>query len=104
MKFRGEDIEPGCWISGHEGQYAGAELARLADELCGTHIAQQWPLDEGRMLGTYGRTGSPWAGMGDPEVDLMVELMNAAEEELNRLTEGGYWIWEDGEFWLLLDD
>lgn len=96
--------EPGCWIDGSHGQYAGYVLAEITDARCGTNFCKQWPRDEdGNAIGTYGRTGSPWAGIshGDYEIEIMVEIMDECELLLNETApEGFYFGWSDGDFGL----
>jgi hypothetical protein len=92
----------GCYIDGHNGQYALGMSVELVDELIGTNFAAEFPHDEaGNLAGTYGANG-PWS-MGDDHVEICVEVADRAEAALNAATEGGYWRWEDGEFFLCAD-
>lgn len=92
----------GCYIDSSAGQYGGSLLMELADDFLGrTDFVARWPKDDdGSMLGTYGRSGSPWAGLnGDDDIELMVSLMDEAEAALNELVaEDRMWYWADGDF------
>lgn len=103
IMINGSEFDPGCYVGGHSGQYGGAEMVEIADDALGTTFLAEWPRNEdGSVMGTYGSTGSPWAGLnGDDDVETMVDIMDRAESALNEATEGGYWTWEDGEFFLI---
>lgn len=106
----GQDAEPGCYIAGHHGQYG---IDQMAD------VCEQFDVD-------IDRTDRPgfWrfhAESGDPDEliyetnpngfgsralspedcwERHYEAGDRLEDQLNSVTEGGYWSWEDGEFFL----
>lgn len=97
-----EILPPECYVDGHWGQYGPRRVVEITDEILGTDIGADWPADEdGRELGSYGATDSPWAGiMGDPIVEDVVDRPDRAESALNAATSSGHWEWCDGEFFL----
>lgn len=96
-------VEPGCYVDGHNGQFALGQMVVLADSFLGTNFAHDYPRDEdGSLSGTYGAEG-PW-DIGNDHTELCVEVGDRAEAALNAATVGGYWTWEDGEFFLVSDD
>lgn len=96
---KSEFVYPGCYIGGHSGQYALGEMVLLADGMLGTHFAAEFPRGEdGTLAGAYGPEG-PW-DIGNDHTEKCVEVADRAEAALNEATEGGYWEWVDGEFFL----
>ena len=96
-------VVPGCYIDGHRGQYALGAMVELADDILGTSFTSEYPKDEdGNLAGTYGENG-PW-DIGNDHTETCVWVGERAEAALNAVTEGGYWTWEDGEFFLIADD
>lgn len=95
-------VESGCYVDGHNGQFALGQMVVLADSFLGTNFAHDYPRDEdGSLSGTYGAEG-PW-DIGNDHTELCVEIGDRAEAALNDVTVGGYWTWEDGEFFLIAD-
>ena len=96
------DIREGCYVDSHEGQYMGHQIVAICDDLCGTTLSLEWPLDEdGSPMGTYGPDGDVWAGLnGDDYVELMVSLMDRTEYILNDTyaTATHSFGWNDGDF------
>jgi len=99
MKVNGQEAEPGCYIDGHWGQYG---MDRVAD------VAEQFDI---------GLPADPrhWrCVLDDPESykdenaemtteSIFEQIIYTSElcvDRLNEVTEGGYWTWEDGEFFL----
>jgi hypothetical protein len=96
MKVNNEPADPGCYVAGHWGQYG---LDRLADVCEGFDIAV-----------TDANDPRYWRRLhdeGDNQHDVeqawesLVHAADRLEELLNDHTTGGYWSWEDGEFFLV---
>jgi hypothetical protein len=96
MKVNNIEASGGCYIAGHHGQYG---LDRLAD------VCEQFEI-------AFDENDDPrhWRAISDEsdnqqEVerawDRLVWASDRLEELLNEHTTGGYWSWEDGEFFLV---
>lgn len=99
MKVNGQDAEPGCYIDGHWGQYG---MDRVAD------VAEQFdiglPADPRHWRCVYDdpenyREENSTMTSGDI-FEQIVYCSDLCVDRLNEVTEGGYWSWEDGEFFL----
>lgn len=96
----GIDAEPGCYIAGHHGQYGLDQLAEVAEQF-DIDVPRGADPRWWRKVATEEEAARE-AGVPRPD-DAWEEQVYAAdrlEEQLNELTEGGYWSWEDGEFFL----
>lgn len=110
MKVNGEPAEPGCYIDGHWGQYGPDRLAELC-ELYGLDVTDDIDPRRWRFLAesddpddiTYevipGLRTRPISQ--DDAWERHSESADTLENMLNDVTEGGYWSWEDGEFFLV---
>jgi hypothetical protein len=96
-------MEPGCYIGGHYGQYGLASLVSLVDGFLGTSFTQEFPkVTDGSLAGSIG-PGGVW-DIGNEHTETCFDVAERAEAALNDATVGGYWTWEDGEFFLVSDD
>jgi hypothetical protein len=112
MKVNDIEVEPGCFIAGHHGQYALDALADVAAqfdiELDDDDNPQFWRAaaeaenaeDAAVISNGPGRLGSHLA-RPDECMERQVWAADRVEEILNEHTEGGYWTWVDGEFFLV---
>jgi hypothetical protein len=112
MKVNGHEAEPGCFIAGHHGQYGIDMLADVAEqfgiELNDDDDPRFWRRaaeaetaeDAAVISNGPGRIGSHLA-RPDECWDRHHEAGDKIEELLNERTEGGYWTWTDGEFFLV---
>ena len=109
MKVNSKEATPGCYIEGHWGQYG---MDRLAD------VAEQFEMevsdhDDPRHWRFHAESDDPDDIIYEhPPLQGSRPLTQEAcwerhvwagdelERWLNELTEGGYWSWEDGEFFL----
>jgi hypothetical protein len=99
VKVNGQDANPGCYAEGHRGQYGIDRLAEICEEF-------DIPFD-------YNDDPRYWRRVADGEQASDVSPENAwdrhvwagerLEDLLNEHTEGGYWTWLDGEFFLVAD-
>ena len=98
MKVNGAEADRGCYIEGHWGQYGTDRLADVAEqfglEIPGGADPRIWRtvadnLEDEGPTGESDRAWEQWADCADQ-----------IEQLLNNATEGGYWTWEDGEFFL----
>lgn len=96
MKVNGQPADPGCYIDGHWGQYGVDRVADVAEQF-GLKVSIFEDPREWRKV-AEGEEPSAWS----PEYawDRHVETSDTLEQHLNDATEGGYWTWEDGEFFL----
>lgn len=83
ITVNGQTYLPGCYVDSIHGTYGHKMMIELADSILGTNFAQRV---------------EDW---GDP--DEVWGTMDAAEEALNAVTTGGYWIWTDGDYMLVED-
>lgn len=83
-------IPPGC--SAPNGHYAAHAVVLLA-------LEAGWGDEEAASA-----AASYEASVHDPDwdFDLWYEVLNEAEEYLNDVTEGGVWLWDDGDFRLAI--
>jgi hypothetical protein len=79
--------EPGCYVDGHWGQYGLERFIDIADGILGTELAAQLPSRD-----------------ADEYLDHAVDIADEAEQLLNDKTEGGAWIWHDGEVFLVTNE
>lgn len=112
MKVNGQDAEPGCYIAGHHDQYALDELGSVAEqfgiELDDDDDPRYWrtaaeaETAEDAVIISNGpnRIGNHLA-TPDECMERQVWAADKVEELLNDKTEGGYWTWQDGEFFLV---
>lgn len=105
----GQDAEPGCYIAGHHGQYGPDMLGDVCEQfdievprdddprVWRFHAESDDPDDiVHERTGTLGtRSLSP-----DDCWERHTWAADKLEEVLNEHTTGGYWSWEDGEFFL----
>ncbi len=96
MKVNGQDAAPGCYIAGHHGQYGIDGLADICGQF-GIELAEKdYPAYWRELAESEELTPSTpqfyWEQWADTGTTL--------EDTLNNATEGGYWSWEDGEFFL----
>jgi len=109
-KVNGQDAEPGCYIAGHHGQYGLDMLGDVIEQFdweFGTVDGPDVYMDPRRW-----RKGAEAETMEDSIIESgrivraedcwqrQAEVADWCEDWLNEHTEGGYWSWEDGEFFL----
>ena len=116
MKVNGNNADSGCYIAGHHGQYGMDMLGDIVEQFGWEFGAVDSPDIDGDPR--YWRRGidaettddvpvvsaSPNRGQRfattDECWDRLVWASEQLEEFLNLHTTGGYWSWEDGEFFL----
>lgn len=98
MKVNGNDAEPGCYIDSHWGQYGTDRIADICDqfgiELNDADRPAHWR-EKAEAEDSHehpGRIADFWQ-IHHEQGDTLVDT-------LNNVTEGGYWSWEDGDFFL----
>lgn len=84
----GQPSAPGCYISGHWGQYAVDRLAAL----CDVFAPHKTETDHWARATATARTREDW--------ETLAQLDEYMTERINCSTRGGHWYWEDGEFFL----
>jgi len=94
----GENVDVGCYVDGHHGQYDVDAVCRIASDLLGK---ESFVIE----CSVY-RTR-----LDDPDTDdtmdpgqALSELADEATEALNEATTGGHWEWVDGELFLSLPE
>lgn len=85
--------EPGCYIEGSHGQYGIDRLADVAEQF-GLEID---PPNDPRVWRVTAEEDDADSGAWERHV----EAGDNIESRLNDVTAGGYWTWEDGEFYLV---
>jgi hypothetical protein len=96
MQINGHNIEPGCYVDGHWGQYGTDRLADIAESYGWT---PESPFDDPRFL----RKEAEAAETHDGAFDLWDMYHDADDflvEWLNDHTIDGLWGWDDGELYL----
>ena len=107
----GEEVDPGCWVAGHWGQYGPDHLADQAETLgWKPETCLDDPRELRRIADLIGTWGYPqdYTDMRSEGVGIIagfweahVEAADAIEAWLNDHTDEGYsWGWQDGEFFL----
>lgn len=98
VTINGIECEPGCWVDGHWGQYAGDHLADKIDGLL-----ELDPLDDPRVLRQVADTTDNM-GYGDAAAgwwEIRSEAVDQLTERLNDITPDGWvWQWSGGECFL----
>ncbi len=88
----------GCWVEGHLGQYAVAEMVSLARH----HGYSDWPIIDiaDRHLASMGPSISE--DISDDEHETLAWSADEVEAWMNEnvAPDGYYFAWEDGEFFL----
>ena len=96
MQVNGQHADPGCYIEGSWGQYGIDRLADVAEQfglkVLGVNDPRVWRIE------AESGDAPDWAWTGH------VDAGDKLENMLNDATTGGYWIWEDGEFYLVLTE
>lgn len=105
----GQDAVPGCYIAGHHGQYGIDRLADVCEQF-GIAVTEN---DDPRYWRFHAESDDPDDRVIERTESLGVRTVgpddcwerhiwagDRLEEILNEATEGGYWSWEDGEFFL----
>lgn len=114
MKVNGQDAEPGCYIAGHHGQYGLDNMADIVEQFgwefgtvdgpdtwidprfwrkaADAETPEDAVLKPGLHNGRYFSPEECW--------EMHHGAADSLEDWLNDHTEGGYWSWEDGEFFL----
>lgn len=112
IQVNGNDAEPGCYIAGHHGQYALDWLAELCEDF-GLTVSEvddprHWrraadAYDEGRYddMAYASDSGTPRAVPSERCWECHVDAADALLEQLNDVTTGGYFTWQDGELFLV---
>lgn len=111
-----EDVEPGCYIAGHHGQYGLDMLGDVVEQFgyefepddeddprYWRRASEAETADEAAIVSNgAGRIGNHLAA---PEecMERQVWAADKLEEWLNEHTTDGSWTWEDGELFLLDD-
>lgn len=91
MQVNGQEADPGCYIDSHWGQYGTDRVADVCDQFGIVLLAKDRP--------GYWREQAE--EVDDPVAwELHHEAGDTLVETLNNVTEGGYWSWEDGDFFL----
>lgn len=97
VNVNGHQVETGCWVEGHWGQYGPDRLAEQVESLGwrpdATNDPRAWRVaaEEADEKGL--REHSLW--------EYHIEAMNDIESWLNEHTPDGFvWYWHDGEFFL----
>jgi len=84
VKVGNHEVETGCWVAGHHGQYAVDCAATISDTLLGTNYTRKVSL---------ARQADDW--------DALADLTDEVESLLNNHTEDGFlWNWVEGELFL----
>lgn len=98
MKVNGQPADPGCYIEGSWGQYGPDRVADVAEQF-GIEIE---PVDDPRELRLQADNAEAEGPTGESDKlwDRHVWAADDIEQRLNMVTEGGYWMWTDGEFFL----
>lgn len=105
MKVNQQTAEPGCFIDGHHGQYGLDMMADVCEQF-GVQVTND---DDPRYWRRVAEGDEEaWTQRGEtqdrvkPEDawERQVESVDFLERELNDVTEGGHWEWQDGEFFL----
>lgn len=104
ITVNGHDAESGCYVDGHWGQYGPDRVAEIAEGF-GFSFANTGT-DDPRLCRLWADEAE---GHGDSDGAFQhwerhIWAADAIEEWLNSVTVGGYWSWEDGEFFLVSDD
>ena len=98
--MNGVELDTGCYVAGHWGQYGPSRLLRIADDILGTSFYEEAQnIRECRYCGSE--------RMGDDHESMISEIADEAEMALNDATPVGHlWHWSDGELFLspLCDD
>lgn len=108
MKVNGIDASAGCYIAGHHGQYGIDQLA----EVCEQFDIEVPEDDDPRVWRARAESGEPVverlnSPLGTQTLkpedcwDRHMWAGDDLETRLKNVTEGGYWSWEDGEFFLI---
>ena len=110
LKVNGQPAEPGCYIAGHHGQYGIDMLADVCEQFDITFDKD----DDPRHWRFHAESDDPddlvhevIPGLAirtlDPEQcwERQMEAADRLDDLLNQHTEGGYWTWQDGEFFLV---
>lgn len=109
MKVNGQEAEPGCYIAGHNGQYGIDGLADVCEQF-DIEVPEDDDPRYWRRMTDYAddpdfrvaKPGVPGHFMSQEDMwDRHMWAGDDLETKLNNATEGGYWSWEDGEFFLL---
>lgn len=95
ITVNGEDAEPGCFIAGHHGQYGMDQLGDIAE---GFGLAFEGREDPRQWRKEYDEAQTQ--EQSERAFEMLVEAADFLEQLLNERTTGGYWSWEDGEFFL----
>lgn len=96
MEVNGQDANPGCYIAGHHGQYGIDGLADICAQF-GIKIRES---DDPGYWRRVADGDEPSDVSPDRAWDFHFGAGDRLEEVLNEHTEGGFWSWEDGEFFL----
>jgi hypothetical protein len=96
VKVNNIDANPGCYAEGHRGQYGIDRIAEICEEF---DIPFDWT-DDPRYWRRVAEGEQPSDVSPENARDRHVWAGERLEELLNEHTEGGYWSWEDGEFFL----
>jgi hypothetical protein len=112
----GQTAEPGCYIAGHHGQYGMDQLADVVEQFGWEFGAEGSPdIDDDPRMWRRGAEAESSLdaipirnshGIGqhlatpDECWERHMWAVDRLEEWLNDHTDGGYWSWEDGEFFL----
>jgi hypothetical protein len=95
----GQPADAGCYIEGSWGQYGPDRVATVAEQF-GLEIGDDrdprvWRelADSLEAEGSHADENQAW--------ERYMEAAEEIEQRLNMVTEGGYWTWEDGEFFLV---
>ena len=105
MQVNGQDAQPGCYVDGHRGQYGIDYLVDVCQDFgievpdVDNPVLWRATADAESVEDSYGPDGNRWTR--DNAWEQHVGSADTLEELLNDRTTGGYWTWEDGEFFLV---
>lgn len=95
ITVNGQEADRGCYVAGHWGQYGLDRLGDVAEqfdiELNDDDDPRHWRRLHEEAVSQQQAEGA-W--------ERLVWAADKIEELLNDRTEGGYWTWEGGEFFL----
>ena len=102
----GRDVDTGCWIDGHHGQYGPDRLADIAEDVLDVKLGCR---DDPRVLRKLAELADGrrqlhnWWDAFDWAADRLEERLNdatPAQPQPDGTDRNYYWHWHDGEFFL----
>jgi hypothetical protein len=96
ITVNGEPAEPGCYVAGHHGQYGMDMLGDIIE----AYDIHGWEVEYDPRKWRLEYHEAQTQEQSERAFEMIVESANHIEQSLNDVTVGGYWSWEDGEFFL----